>query len=103
MAAEIHVGDAGLAFRATVKDDEGVVVDISGATALKMWLRRPDGTTVEKTATTVNGGSDGVMQYVTQEGDLSSPGMWSLQGQVTIGATVYHTTIHRFMVGKNLQ
>lgn len=104
MAAEIHVGDAGTAFRVTVKDEDGVVVDISAATTKQIWLRKPDGTTVlEKSASLYTDGTDGVMQYSTVTTDLDTAGNWKLQGYVVIGSSVIHTDIHTFKVWANLQ
>lgn len=104
MAAEIHVGDAGTAFRVTVLDENGAVINIATATTKEIWLRKPDGTTVlEKAASLYTDGTDGIMQYLTATTDLDTAGNWKMQGYVVIGTSVNHTDIHTFKVWANLQ
>lgn len=104
MAAEIHVDDIGTSFRVTMKDEDGVVVDISTATSLLIWFAKADGSTMEKTATLVNSGTDGLMEYVTVDGDLDQAGPWKIQGVVGFADdSVFHSDITKFKVFANLR
>lgn len=98
----VRVGDVGTAFRATVKDQDESVVDLSAATLLELIFRKPSQEVVTKTASLYTDGSDGKMQYVTVTGDLDLPGLWRVQARVTVGGASWSTSIETFRVHKNL-
>lgn len=102
MAGEIHVGDVGTEFIATLKNPEGDVIPLGGATGLKMFFERPDATVVEKTAVLYTDGTDGKIKYVAIAGDLNADGSWRVQGKVTIGAWTGRSDIYAFVVRANL-
>ncbi len=81
--ARLHLGDTGTELVVAVTDQDGEAVDISGASALTIYLTKPDGTVLPKTATLDTDGEDGLMVYVTIAGDLSVKGTWKIQGYVT--------------------
>lgn len=81
--ARIHVGDVGTELVVAVTDQLGADVDLSGASGLTIYLTHPDGTTLAKTAVVDTDGTDGLMKYVTQAGDLSAKGTWKIQGYVS--------------------
>lgn len=101
MAAQIHVGDIGTRFTATVKDQDGVAVDVSAAT-LTMTFTKPSKALVTKTPSLVSGGTDGIIRYTTLSGDLDEAGQWHVQALAVIAATQWHTDIHDFTVVANL-
>ena len=101
-AGEIRVGDIGTAFQDTVKDQDGVIVDISSASTLEMVFRKPDNTAVVKTASKVGDGTDGEMEYVTIADDLDMPREWQRQGFVAVGGGEWRTDIKKFQVYENL-
>src|SRR6185503_12074784 len=104
ITGEVHVGDVGTVFEATVYDSDGTVVDISLASTLQMLFRKPNGTVVPKTATRSGSGVDGKMRYVTTlASDLDVAGGWSVQGVVAIGSGSWKTSIVEFTVKANLQ
>lgn len=103
MTAEIHVGDVGTSFRFLVRDEDGQVIDVSGATGMKIWLRKPNGDVLEFDGSLVNDGTDGLIEYVTESGDLDAPGKWRAQAQVTYGGNVVHTEVTKFEVEANLK
>lgn len=108
MAAEIHVGDVGTAFRDTVLDEEGAVIDLSSATELVMWFEKPAATdgdapeVVEYAAELVTDGTDGKVQYVVGEGDLDRAGRWRAQFKAVVGTGTVHGSVHKFKVLANL-
>lgn len=101
MASEIHVGDIGTIFRVTIKDD-GVVVNVSSVDSKVIYLQKPDGTTLTKTASYYTDGTDGIIQYVTESGDLDQAGTWQIQAKIDFGTDVFSTDIQKFKVIRNL-
>lgn len=101
-AGEIHLNDIGTAFEMTVKDDDGVVVNLASATTLTFTFDKPDGTNITKTPTFVTDGSDGRLRYVAQSGDLDQIGLWRWQGTIVIPAGTFHSDIYEFRVYPNL-
>lgn len=81
--AKIHVGDVGTELVGLVVDQDEAPLDVSGATELVLYLVPPAGSglpTLEKTAVFDTDGTDGLIKYVTQAGDLSVKGTWRIQG-----------------------
>lgn len=103
MASQIHTNDIGTRFLITIKDDD-VVVDLTGATLKQLTFRKPDDSTIVRTATAGDGGaeSSGVMYYDSVAGDLDQTGKYKLQGKVSIPSGTYYTDIYSFNVNCNL-
>lgn len=105
MSAEIHKYDIGTAFTITVYDENDTVVNVSGALTKDILFTKPDNTVLTKSATLVNNGESGVMQYVTQSGDLDTVGIWKIQGHIEFNSSSYnlYTNIASFRVYDNLE
>jgi hypothetical protein len=101
MASEIHENDVGTKLLVTITDD-GQVVDISSALALSIFIRKPDGTILNRTGTLETDGTDGKMYYLTVAGDLDVAGTYKLQGQVVLLTGSYYTNTANFKVHCNL-
>ena len=97
---EIREGDVGTVLEVEVREDD-VALDVSDATTKQILLRKPDGTTVAKTATFSSDGTDGRIRYVTVEGDLTA-GRWAIQGKVVTPSGTWATEIEAFKVHPNL-
>ena len=82
----ISLGDIGTDLQITITED-GVIVDVSGATLLQIELTKPDGTVVLKTASNVTDGVNGNIHYVGQDGDIDQRKIWSYIGIVTFSAS----------------
>ena len=92
----IFVGDIGTVFEATIKEN-GVVVDVSTATTKELLFLRPDDSTITATAQFTTDGTDGKIQYTTQAGDITIPGVWKWQGKITFATGgPFHTSIKSF-------
>ena len=74
---EIHLNDIGTIFEVTVQDD-GVIVDISGATTKEIIFKKSRGEVLTKAAVFSTDGVDGKMRYVAVAGDLDERGQWEL-------------------------
>lgn len=101
---EIYVGDIGTQFRFTIKE-ESVAVDLQdlSPTTKTLKFKKPDGTTVEKTASFYTDGSDGIITYTSESGFLDIAGTWRVQGFLDFGATEFNTDIQKFKVHRNLE
>lgn len=102
MPSEVHVGDIGTEFEATIRDETQDIVDISSASVKQMRFKKPDGTVVTKVATLRTDGSDGKMKYASEVDDLDVAGGWQVQGYVEIGSGKWSSDVHRFRVYANL-
>ncbi len=98
---KIFVSDIGTGFRGTFKED-GVVVDISTATTKTITFEKPDGITITRAGSFVTDGTDGVLEYVSVDGDLDIGGNWRLQAYADIGGWAGHSDIVNFKVYDNL-
>lgn len=94
-----RVGDIGTVFQATIKDETGAVVNVSGASSKVIKFKKSDGSTVSKTASYTTDGTDGKIEYTIQSGDLNMAGDWQAEAIVTVGANTWSSTIHDFRVG----
>lgn len=101
MSSEIHVNDIGTRFLATIQDD-GEIVDISNASAILMIFKKPSDNIIYRSGTLYEGGSEGKVYYDTVAGDLDEPGLYKLQGRVSIPSGTYYTDIYSFQVSCNL-
>lgn len=100
-ANEIHINNVGTVFRVTISED-GSGVDISSTTSRLIRFGKPDGTTVEKTGTLVDGGTSGIMSYTAESGFLDACGTWKIQGFVDFGDDEHYSDINKFKVYTNL-
>ena len=98
---EIHEGDVGTSLELEVVE-QGLVLDISAATNLKMRFQKPSGATVDQAASFVTDGSDGLIRYVTQAGDLDESGWWYRQALFTLGGWAGSSSRVRFRVWPNI-
>ncbi len=99
---EVHVGDIGTVFEATITD-AGVVVDISGASTKDLNFLKPDGTTtLNKNGSFTTDGTDGKLRYTTISGDLDTAGTWQIQAHVILGGGAWKSDIIEFNVFANI-
>jgi hypothetical protein len=90
--ATARVGDAGTIFRLTIRDQDGGVVNLSGATLTSIIFYRPDGSQMTKIAEFYTDGTDGIIQYVALASDLNRAGDWKIEGRVVLSPTQEWTT-----------
>jgi hypothetical protein len=86
------VGGVGIPLRATIIDPATCApLDISSATTLEFWTRKPDATVATWTASFVTDGTDGRIEYITQSGDLDTAGTWILEARIAGGGQDFRT------------
>ena len=94
---DITVGDIGTIVRMTIKE-LGSVVDLSSATTKQLVFKKPSGTTVTKTAAFLTDGTDGIIEYTTQSGDIDVAGNWKVQANLVLTSWTGHTEAVSFRV-----
>ena len=99
---EIHKNDVGTLFKITIKNEDNEVVDISSATVKKIILRSSIGIAKEFTADFLTDGTDGIITYITIDGNLNVIGEWQMQAFVTISSGSWNSDITNFTVYDNL-
>lgn len=100
---ELQLYDIGTKFLVTVKDQDEQVYSLSGLT-VEFWFCKPDKSINIKTPTLVGGGIDGEVYYITESGDINTPGLWRLQLKVNNDdySKDFHTDISTFRVRGNV-
>lgn len=89
----IHKGDIGTIFQLIVTDKNGVPIDISTADTKFIYFHSPAGQNIKKDAEFFTDGTDGIVQYVTIDGDIDVFGLWVVEGYV-------ETTLGKFFTEK---
>jgi hypothetical protein len=101
---DVHVGDIGTVFRAEIKDGDSAV-DVRSAATKEIHFKKPDNSTLQKTAEYYDDGSDGKIQYTSVSGDFvaADVGIWKWQAYVvTLGGGYWHSEIKTFELKANL-
>lgn len=102
---EIHVGDVGTTIRITIQDIDSIgassILDVSNAT-VNIILEKPDGTSINRAASYITDGTDGLVQYITQAGDIDLQGTWSIQVQVNTLSGSWKSSVGTFKVYSNI-
>jgi len=98
----INKGDVGTIFRLIVTDKDGVLIDISTADTKFIYFHSPAGQNIKKDAEFFTDGTDGILQYVTIDGDIDVFGLWSLQGYVETSLGKFFTEKATFTVYSTL-
>ncbi len=98
-----RLGDIGVSLRGTITKLDGTAYDVSDADSITIVLTKPDGSSINRAGSIVNDGVDGVVEYVTVDGDLDQLGTWKADWVITGPASLHLTsTIYKFKVGKVL-
>lgn len=101
MIDEIHIGDTGTLIKLTVEEN-GEAMDLSTATGITFDFERPDGTVFSKTGSLYGGGTTGIVSYTSLASTFDMEGGWRVQARMTVGSSVFRTSIAKFNVYANL-
>jgi len=101
--ADIRIGDIGTVFRLTIVDDVEDTVNVSSATTKTIRFSKPDGVSIDKPAAFFTDGADGIIQYVSVDGDLDVDGKWRLQAHIITPVGEWRSEIETFWVMENLE
>lgn len=105
MAVDIHVADTGTSFVMTLTNQDSEPIDLTTPDIVNVQFvfRKPDQSTITKTASFVTDGTDGKAKYITLSTDLDMPGTWHLQAFVNTTTGFWHSDITKFKVDANLK
>lgn len=92
-----HKGDIGTVLILFVHDDQ-VAVDVSGASTKTIYIKKPSGTVLTKTASFTTDGTDGKIEWTTVSNDLDEAGEYQLQGYLVLASWTGKTDIATFVV-----
>ena len=93
------VGEIGNTLLLTVNDGDGVAIDLSTATSKQIKFKRDDKTEFTKNLSFYTDGSDGVVYYEIEDGDLSVRGFYEYMLLFTLSSgDVIKTKIATFNV-----
>jgi hypothetical protein len=98
----IRVNDIGTLFKTTIKDGSSNIVDLSSMTNASFIFERPDNTQKIVTPYLYTNGTDGILAYSTQSGDINQIGLYSFQAIVNFSGQTFHTSIVDFRTYRNL-
>lgn len=98
VTADLHLNDVGTQILITIKEGN-VAVDLSTATVKQFDFKKKDGTTVVKDADFYTDGTDGILEYITLDGDIDQVGKWSVQPYLELPNWQGHTQKVDFRVG----
>jgi hypothetical protein len=106
-ADTFEAGDVGTVIQHQVLD-AGQPLDISQGSGFQLIFKPPSKSSIAvfaRTPTFATNGTDGVLQYATQPGDIpvGSDGLWSIQASFTLGSWTGRTIPDTFTVGAILQ
>lgn len=99
----LQVNDIGVALTVKIVQNDGQTpINLSSFTSPTIYVTRSDGTLITGVATFTTDGSDGLIQYVTQVGDLSIPGIYKIQASYLVSGSLKHASKDVFVVDPNL-
>ena len=98
MTGFIHEGDVSTVLVATIVDHYGTPVNLSTATVLKVYFKKPNGARIEKTAVFDTTGIDGRIKYTIIAGDIDMAGTWERQWHIEMPAGIWTTDSVSFFV-----
>ena len=84
----LHKGDVGTPIVLTLLSHKtNAAIDVSAAIEISFLFEKPSGDTMQKAGSFYTDGSDGMIKYVTVEGDIDEDGKWEMEGYVVIALT----------------
>ena len=106
---EFHVDDYGTVLEFEVRRGRNTVLDLSEICGCEVIFMRPDGSSFARPAQLVASndsalpdGSDGILFYIIQPGDLDVAGNWHMQIFVAFSASSWSSSVIPFVVFPNL-
>ncbi len=98
MPANIRVGDHGTGIKITIKDQDGIPVNISTASSLALSIIKPNGVILSKSGEFVTNGTDGQLQYIIVNGDIDVSGIWEISANLVMLGGTYSSDRYEFRV-----
>jgi hypothetical protein len=97
-----HIGEIGLEIQFQLLDENGSILDVSGTT-VTILIHKPSGVYISKSASFLTDGSDGLIRYATQSGDLDESGEYQAQAKIEwAGGVLLYSGEIEFSVSKTI-
>ena len=97
----MQLNDVGTLLRVIIQENNSVK-NLAGITSSQIVLRKPSGSTLTKSSVFGSNGSDGIITYTTESGDIDEIGIWRIQGVITSGSAVFYSEVEEFTVNRNI-
>ena len=98
----LHINDYGTVFNITIKDQDDVVVDLSTGSGSIITFFPPHQDSFSRTPVMPNGGTDGLLRYTIQSGELSQAGIWSISAEIITPSGHFYSNVPEFRVLCNI-
>lgn len=98
----VKVNDVGIDINITILKADKYPLDISTAVEKIIYIKKPNGKVMTKTANFVTDGKDGKVKYTSIVNDFDVVGVYRVQARVVFEPSVYHSSIEQFTVESNL-
>jgi hypothetical protein len=102
MATQPQENAVAIYIRYQVLDENGVPRDISGAMIKQLIFERPDKSMFTVEAQFFTNGADGILQYITVDGDLIPFGSYRVQAELVMPGFNGKTEVRVFHVNRSL-
>lgn len=99
---DCRIADEGVPLQLNAKDEDGVAINLSTATAITIRVRYASGASKDYSASFVTDGVDGKIVAYPPAADIVSKGICFAQAIVTLGGYVKHSHPEAFFVEENL-
>ena len=88
----VHKGDVGTPIvLELISNKTNLVIDVSGSTAISFLFEKPSGDTMLRVGSLYTDGTDGMIEYVTVDGDVDEEGKWEAEGYVVTPTRKFFT------------
>lgn len=100
---ELHLGDEGtlLLFEMLeCEDGTATIVDLTSAVSINIRFKKTDNNILDVTGSVYTGGTngngtDGIVQYITQAGDIDVLGKWKAQVTIVFPTGTFNSSIDK--------
>lgn len=100
--SDLRQYDYGTVIKALIVDSDDTPEDISSATSMYFYFKKPSGSSFTREADFWTDGTDGYIQYTIASGELDEAGIWSVQSHVITSGGSWKSTIPEFIVRPNI-
>lgn len=98
---ELHLNDDGtliLIYMTECANGVSTIVDLTGVVSINIRFEKKDGSILDVIGSVYTGGdngdaTDGIVQYITQPGDIDVLGKWKMQATVEFPNGVFNSSI----------
>jgi len=99
---DLITNDIGTLFNFSIFENNGITpVDLTNATSAYLYVKFPDGITIEKHPCTISATTN-IINYISESGDFPISGTYILETQVFFGVQVFNSRSVTLRVGDSI-